>query len=157
MFVDAEGEYLINGRVASFAVSMPNRASSLRPPSPKHPTSPPRLSSRRPTTASLATIPGSVYTNHPQPDSPLQLGITLCLSPLAALRSKGSLSCFPLTSPIPKTPHHCNTHHITMGSIGEEPAKCPMRVANTASGGTKVLHVLLLDCLYSMLTRHPEP
>ncbi|GAB7325792.1 hypothetical protein MBLNU13_g09882t1 [Cladosporium sp. NU13] len=24
-----------------------------------------------------------------------------------------------------------------MGSIGEEPAKCPMRVANTASGGTK--------------------
>lgn len=110
MFVDAEGGYLaaatrgqINGRVASFAVSMPNRASSLRPHTPL-----PHLVSSRRSTASLATIPGSVYTNHPRPDSPLQLGITLCLSPLAALRSKGSLFCFPLTLvlhfPIPKNP-----------------------------------------------------
>jgi hypothetical protein len=57
------------------------------------------------------------------------------------------LSCFLLTPlcfvfPYQK-PNHCITHHITMGSIGEEPAKCPMRVANTAAGGTKVLHVLL--------------
>ena len=64
-------------------------------------------SSRR-SSASLATIPGSVYTNHEAADSPLELGITLCLSPLAALRSKGSLLfpphalCFAF--PIPKNP-----------------------------------------------------
>lgn len=116
-------------------------------------------SSRR-SSASLATIPGSVYTNHARPDSPLELGITLCLSPLAALRSKGSLLfpphalCFAF--PIPKPPS-LHQHHITMGSIGEEPAKCPMRVANTAAGGTKVLPVLHRQSLHSMLTRQPEP
>ena len=95
MFVDAEGGDLAaatrgqaNGQAAPFAASMPNRASSLRPP-PHFP------SSCRRSTASLATIQESVCTNHPRPDSPFELGITLRLSPLAALRSKRFSLLFP--------------------------------------------------------------
>ena len=77
-------------------------------------------SSRR-STASLATIPGSVYTNHPRPDSPLQLGITLCLSPLAALRSKGSL-LFPshACASFSHTKNPISASHITSQWVASE-------------------------------------
>ena len=124
-----------------------------RPP-PHFPTS-----SRR-STASLATIPGSVYTNHPRPDSPLQLGITLCLSPLAALRSKGSL-LFPshACASFSHTQNPITASNITSQWVASErnppSALC---VWPTLHRVAQRYYLYPVDKrIYSMLTRHPEP
>ena len=122
-----------------------------------HPTSPPRLVGPLPRwrpcqglciqiTRDLIRHCSSALPSAYRPSPP-------CIQKVLSFVSSSRLcSLFPY-----QQPHHCIRHHITMGSIGEEPAKCPMRVANTASGGTKVLLVPRRQNVYSMLTRQPEP
>jgi hypothetical protein len=142
MFVDAEGGSS-NARADQIPIGVIRcfHAESGQLAPLQHPTSPPR----RP--ASLAT------SSHPRVWS-IQITRNLIRHWSSALPSayrpsppcvQKVLSCFLLThlcSVFPyQQPNHCTKHHITMGSIGEEPAKCPLRVANTAAGGTKVLQV----------------